>query len=525
MKNRLRNIAVFLPVCLLLTANLFSQTNTADNPNGHNTYYYPNGRISSEGMMRDGKPDGYWRSYYPTGVMKSEGNRLHSLLDSTWVFYTQTGDTAEIINYRLGKKSGFSYQYATITERNNVSRHYLKSKELYLDDRREGASHYYYPSGKIRQIIYYRNDRKQGHSKEYDENGTVITLYEYRNDHMISRDFVNRLNAQGEKTGTWVAFYPDGKPMEEEFYVNGVLEGVAKTLSEMGTTISQRVYRAGNLIEESVQMDAEPMELTSFWEDGVTIKRKGVYLDSIPIRFHQFYNREGKPERSIRYSERGTGIRTGEGPIDENERRTGEWKLFFETGELRASGKYVNDRQTGEWIFYDLDGKKMQVGNFNNGVMEGEWKWFYPSGSIFREEVYVRGNRHGLCIQYSDSATIVAKGEYVDNEREGPWIEHIGDSREEGSYIMGEKNGIWRTYHRDGHLLHTGEFVHGSPNGRHLFYHPDGKTIKEEQHYVMGRRDKNWKKHYENGTLFLTITYKNDEEVRINGIRIDEARR
>jgi antitoxin component YwqK of YwqJK toxin-antitoxin module len=41
----------------------------------------------------------------------------------------------------------------------------------------------------------------------------------------------------------------------------------------------------------------------------------------------------------------------------------------------------------------------------------------------------------------------------------------------------------------------------------------------------MGRRDKNWKKYHENGALFLTITYKNDVEVRINGIRIDDARK
>jgi len=37
----------------------------------------------------------------------------------------------------------------------------------------------------------------------------------------------------------------------------------------------------------------------------------------------------------------------------------------------------------------------------------------------------------------------------------------------------------------------------------------------------MGRRDKNWKKYYENGGLFLTITYRNDQEIRINGMRIE----
>ena len=136
MKYCFRNIILCLFGSFFLT-NSFSQTNTKVNPDGYNTFYYPNGKVSSEGMMRNGQADGYWKTYYVTGLMKSEGNRVNSLLDSTWVFYTETGDTLEIINYRLGKKSGYSYQYETITERNKVSKHYLKLKELYLDNKRE----------------------------------------------------------------------------------------------------------------------------------------------------------------------------------------------------------------------------------------------------------------------------------------------------------------------------------------------------------------------------------------------------
>ena len=156
--------------------------------------------------------------------------------------------------------------------------------------------------------------------------------------------------------------------------------------------------------------------------------------------------------------------------------------------------------------------------------MEGEWKWYFPSGNILREETYAKGKPQGMCIQYSDSATIITKGEYADGKREGPWIENVGDAREEGSYIADEKNGIWKTYYNDGQLHHSGNFVQGYPDGRHVFYYPDG-TLKEKQYYVMGRRDKNWKKYYENGSLFLTITYRNDDEIRINGIRIEDVRR
>jgi len=518
----MNNIKFYKAICiafsLLFATNTFAQTNI---PDGHTVFYHPNGKVSSEGVYRNGKPDGYWKSYHVTGVMSFEGNRVNHLRDSTWVFYTQTGDTAEIINYRLDKRSGFNYQYETITERNRVSKHYLKSKELYLDDRREGQAFYYYPSGKVRQIINYRNGKKQDYSKEFDETGTVITIYKYHNDYVTEIERVNRMNANGEKDGVWKTFYPDGTLKEEEYYKNGVLDGAVKLYSEKGNPIGGRTYRDGKIIEEGLQMKAEIIDLTSYYEDGVTIRRTGVYLDSIPIDYHYFFDRSGKPEKVIRYN--GNGIRIAEGPVDENKRLTGEFKTYFETGELRAIAKYSNNAPNGEVIYFFKNGQKEQIGNFNNGVREGEWKWFFPSGNILREETYVRGKPHGLSIQYSDSATIITKGEYVEGEREGPWIENVGHAREEGSYIMGLKNGIWKTYYKDGRLYYSGNYVQGNPDGRHVFYYPDG-TLKEEQYYVMGRRDRTWKKYYENGALFLTITYRNDEEIRINGIRIDDKR-
>ena len=516
MKRSFGKIALLIIVCPFIA---LAQTNVNIDPNGYNILYHPNGRIASEGMMREGRPDGYWKSFYPTGIMLSEGNRVNFLLDSTWVFYANTGDTSEIINYRLGKKSGYNYVFETITARNNVSVHYLKSKELYLDDRREGIAYYYYPSGKLRQTINFRNGRRQDNmSKEFDENGMVITLYEYHNDYMISREFINRLNSQGERHGVWKTFHPNGELMQEDFYRNGILHGTSTMRSERGTVINQIVYREGNIVEEGIQLRVEAMELISYWEDGFTIMRKGIYLDSIPIGAHYFYNREGKPEKRINYNT--NGVRIGEGAVDENENRIGQWNNYFETGELRSSGMYVNDRQHGEWHFYSQNGHKEQTGNINNGIFEGEWRWFFPSGNVFREEMYIRGRRHGLCVQYSDSASVVVKGEYIENERDGFWIEHVGDIREEGNYSTGLKEGVWKSFHKDGQIYHTGNFLQGNPDGRHLFYYPDG-TIKEEQYYVMGRRYRNWKKYYENGALFLTITYNDDREVRINGIRVD----
>jgi uncharacterized protein len=48
---------------------------------GITQFRYPNGKVSSEGVLLNGKPEGYWKSYYEDGVLKSEGNRVGSQLD------------------------------------------------------------------------------------------------------------------------------------------------------------------------------------------------------------------------------------------------------------------------------------------------------------------------------------------------------------------------------------------------------------------------------------------------------------
>ena len=36
----------------------------------YKAFYYEDGKISSEGILRDGKPDGYWITYFPNGLRK-----------------------------------------------------------------------------------------------------------------------------------------------------------------------------------------------------------------------------------------------------------------------------------------------------------------------------------------------------------------------------------------------------------------------------------------------------------------------
>ncbi|MBA3970740.1 MAG: hypothetical protein H0X46_01085, partial [Bacteroidetes bacterium] len=97
---------IIIIVLFLLPCLLFAQPNQKVDPNGYNKFYFENGKISSEGTMRDGKPDGYWKTYSQSGVLKSEGNRKNFQLDSVWKFYSEQGKLAFEFNYKEGKKTG-----------------------------------------------------------------------------------------------------------------------------------------------------------------------------------------------------------------------------------------------------------------------------------------------------------------------------------------------------------------------------------------------------------------------------------
>lgn len=502
----------------MLALVAFAQTTkNVESPNGYNIFYYPNGKIASEGNMHNSRPDGFWKSYYPTGVLKAQGNRLNALLDSTWIFFSETADTLEILNYRLGKKSGYQYKYKSTVVANSTAKNYLFSKELFLDDMREGIAYTFFPNGNIQFSTPYKKNKRQGTAYEYDANGLIITIFEYHNDYLISREYINRTDSDGRKVGTWKSFHPNGTLHSEQHFKNDTLVGNAKTFSDKGVLLSNITYQQGQIVADNKKLSSEAMEIITFYDDSITPKRRGIFIDSIPIGAHIFYDKNGLPERSVRFSQNGVAV--AQGPVDQKQKRTGRWQLLYPDGKVRAEGNFLNDRQHGTWNFFFDDGRKEQEGDFDGGQKVGTWKWFYRNGNLHKSETYVANKLSGDFTQYSDSATVVAHGQYENNEKTGYWRENIGDCSEEGEYSRGLKVGTWKTFYRSGKLHHSGDFKDGNPDGKHLFYHPNG-FVAQEQHYAVGRKDKTWKKYHENGALFITITYRNDREIRINGQNI-----
>ena len=83
---------IIIWIFFVLVCKISSAQENETLKDGYQVFKYPNGAVSSEGLIKNEKPEGFWKSYYVTGIKKSEGKRTNFLLDSIWLFYDQAGD-------------------------------------------------------------------------------------------------------------------------------------------------------------------------------------------------------------------------------------------------------------------------------------------------------------------------------------------------------------------------------------------------------------------------------------------------
>jgi uncharacterized protein len=487
-----------------------------ESDSGFVQFFYPNNQVSSEGLMKDGKPDGYWKTYYVTGVIKSEGKRTNFLLDSIWNFYNQAGELTEQISYKLGEKSGYSNKYIYDNPQ-NPGQPTLISKELYVNGKKEGASYYYHPTGELKLIVYYSDGKKQGLSREFSKDSTLITVVQYKDNYVVDRERVNRVDDKGNKQGVFREYYANGKLKREENYLDNQLHGYYREFDGKGELVMAMRYERGQIVEEIDEDIRELLDMKSTFDEKGRLIFTGGYKDEVPVGIHRFFDTAGVVVNAYLYNELGQKI--SEGIIDEQGRKKGPWTDFYPTGEVRAKGTYLDNERSGSWTYYYQKGGIEQKGRFEKDRLQGIWNWYYPNGNKWREESYFNGREDGMFVEYDLGGNILTKGDYIGGEKEGEWIYHVGDNMEKGSYVIGLREGVWRSYYPDGTLKYEGTYSQGNPDKRHKYYYPDGK-IKEEQYYEMGIRESNWKKYDPEGNLVLTITYKNNQEQRINGIKL-----
>lgn len=495
--------------------SVMSHAQDSTRRDGFTRFYYPGGNCSSEGMILNGKPEGYWKSYYPDGIIKSEGNRKNFELDSLWKFYNEAGKITLEVNYRAGKKYG---EKITHLDKETI-------RENFRNDVKEGYTHYYYSDGRIKMSVPFVNGLEQGFGKEYGSDGTIITLTEYKRGFIIDRQRINRRDAGGLKQGRWYIFWDNGSVKQEGKYTDDKKNGYFKDFTETGDLI--RIVKYLNDVLQPEAEEIRKLEVQNdYYPDG-KLRTMAMFRNGVPEGIRRDYSPDGKIEKGCIYS---NGVVVAEGIVLEDGNRNGPWKEFYEDGSVKGIGQYENGKQVGEWKFFHRSGKLEQSGRYGkNGKPEGNWKWYYEDGSLLRSENFRNGQRDGDYSEYDERGSVISEGEYLNGLEEGNWFERIGDSYSRGNYRDGMRTGEWITFFipsgnnaRDSVITFRGSFTEDLPDGKQITYWENGK-IREEGSFVMGKREGDWMINNSDGTPFMIITYRNGTEVRYDGVKIKPA--
>lgn len=490
---------LFVLLFCISSINLHSQEFTQ--------FHYPNGQVSSEGIMENGKPNGYWKTFYENGTIKSQGKRTNFQLDSIWCFYNELGQIEKEISYFEDKKNGYYKEYAT---RDSVS--YLQMSVLYVNNQKQGIEKHFSHNNFLTKEIPYQDNKKEGKGFEYtDSIVTAILIYE--NDNLISSQAINRTDKNGEKTGLHISFYPNGAMKTEANYSNGKLNGLYKMFNPHEQLIQVGNYEQDSLVYSSSALAEfeDPFVKKEYYSDS-TLKYKGAFREKTPIGTHRTYDKKGAITGGALYDINGNLL--GTGVTLENGDKNGDWIFFYSDGKKESEGAFLNGLQTGLWKFYYPDGTIKQKGEFRNGKFNGTWLFYNEVGDLQKEEEYVSGRREGLSIEYDDEEEKVLEGMYKDDLRQGFWTIRIGDLISQGEYKYGEKIGLWKSSYLNGNKAFKGNFSGGKESGTHIYYYQNGRIEHNEQ-WKNGKPIKSWNYYSENGNLKFTIYYKNGVESQV----------
>lgn len=137
-------------------------------------------------------------------------------------------------------------------------------------------------------------------------------------------------------------------------------------------------------------------------------------------------------------------------------------RQFGRNGVLEATG--IERFEDGEWLkhgpftFRNARDEEISGGRYKSGLESGEWWQVYEDGS--------RG-----------------EGSFVKGQRSGMWRTYFpnGTDQDSGRYEEGRRTGEWTSRRQDGSLLRKAMYADGTENGPVTYFLTDGRTIDRER--------------------------------------------
>jgi antitoxin component YwqK of YwqJK toxin-antitoxin module len=232
----------------------------------------------------------------------------------------------------------------------------------------------------------------------------------------------------------------------KEFYDDGTLKGEGKVLYKI-------VMNKPKLVKQQ--------KWTYYFQNKTPVKMsEGNYLNDKQDGKWVFYYPKGGLKQEGAYSE---GLNTG------------EWKSYFETGEVFWTGSFVISQQKddisgemkkvsfleGKRVTYFKDGKIQMEEEYKADKKNGRTQVYYPKGSPKEISMFKDGKKNGALNEWFENGKKKTEGFFTDDLKTGSWKMYYdnGQVMMEGKFTDDKTDGLWKTYSREGLLMKEGKYA------------------------------------------------------------------
>jgi uncharacterized protein len=308
----------------------------------HGTYedYWHNGQKKSHGRYEKGKKEGEWEFYYNQFTLSSKGLFKHDKQEGPWNSYWENGSLKSQGAFAAGKEIGTWKEW-------NAKGEPLTENSCF-ESNPEGRFTSYHANKTVKEDYLCRSGVPAGDYLKKDPDGTTIER--------------GRFDAMGRKDSTWEAFHTNGKPASLKHYRGGVENDSSFAWDDKGRMVERAHFDSGTGERLAYDSLGHLVERRNF-VDGKADGASWTYYPNGAKRALIDYQ-DGRPLDMRKWHPNGKPMAEG---VFADGHRSGEWKDWWENGNLKEISHFLDGALHGERMFYDEKGKLMRTMRYEHG--------------------------------------------------------------------------------------------------------------------------------------------------------------
>jgi len=201
----------------------------------------------------------------------------------------------------------------------------------------------------------------------------------------------------------------------------------------------------------------------------------------------------------------------GQNLVDEEGRKTGQWKVEYPNGKTLYEADFVEGRPVGEMLRYYENGVRRARMLFETGSLRSYVYLFYASGKPAAEGWYVDQDKDSVWTYYSEfDGSVRIREPYLDGKLDGAVRSYYpnGEVSEEVEWKQNVKEGKWMKYYKNRVPRLSAHFKNGLLQGSYEVYLSDN-TIQIRGSYLDNKSHGTWRFYDETGNEVYVLEYVN----------------